>query len=153
MSYRDRMKAQELQKEEMEVKKAIAKKMELEGKDNVLDAAAATRGVTSTAPVERKRRRWDETAVDATPIVNSAVGVEEGVPNDQRVAPSRWDETPQIAPVRAKSSRWDETPAAPSTVTGSSWDVKATPSAVDATPGGTKKRSRYVCEKSIEPIE
>mmetsp|Transcript_14475 Transcript_14475/g.21768 ORF Transcript_14475/g.21768 Transcript_14475/m.21768 type:complete len:1246 (+) Transcript_14475:160-3897(+) len=140
-SYKDIMQAQALQKEETEVRKAIAKKVE--------DAKAGNGAVDSdVAPAaEKKRKRWDDSGsetpvvsksewdkVDATPAASNGSG-----------ASSRWDVTP-AAPSGAATktrSRWDETPVATG---GSSWDAP-TPSGdmsgATPTPGGSKKRSRW----------
>lgn len=116
------MLAQELKKEEIEVKRVIAKKLQEEGDDSK---------VRMPVPVgeTKKKRRWDEG--DATPMTASEWDREEELPKTK----SKWDETPSEA-VKPRS-RWDETPDALSAAKGSAWD--ATPG---STPGG-RKRSRW----------
>lgn len=171
--YKDIMIAQELQKEEIELKRAIAKKEKEEsenGHSNVTLMASSVQAVTAPP---RRRRRWDDAA--ATPLVANAglsaevsrggwdqadatpmavtVDVTPGATN--RVVASRWDVTPAAAgaAVGTSRSRWDATPvraeAGVSSVSSQSsggWD-QATPlvgtATVDITPGGTRKRSRW----------
>ncbi|CAE7315162.1 Sf3b1, partial [Symbiodinium microadriaticum] len=132
--------------EEIEVKKAIAKKMkDVENGDSDFEP-----------PVEKKRRRWDDSAGNATPLVGSdwdkVDTTSTSAAGSTNSSSSRWDVTPVGtgggAAGRVKS-RWDETPVPAGSGGGgsgkvSSWD--ATPSGADmtdATPGGTKKRSRW----------
>jgi splicing factor 3B subunit 1 len=135
VSYKDIMQAQELRKEKVELQKAIAKQLE-EGTLSVNESSVAF----SSAPTERKRRRWDDVAVDATPVVSSSSEWDTSSAAAATAAArpaSRWDATPVAgsgAAVKVRS-RWDETPIS---VSGSEWD-----GAAGATPGGSKKRSRW----------
>jgi splicing factor 3B subunit 1 len=142
-SYKDIMQDQELQKQEIDIKKAIAKKMkDVENGDAELEV-----------PVQKKRRRWDDSAGGETPVVgNSDWDKVDATPNagtaGASAASSRWDVTPVATGaggVGKVKSRWDETPVPGGGGRASSWDA-ATPSAADlagSTPGGTKKKSRW----------
>lgn len=131
VSYKDIMQAQELRKEKVELQKAIAKQLE-EGTLTENETSAAF----ASAPTERKRRRWDDVAGDATPVVSSSSEWDTTSAAAAAAAArpaSRWDATPVAGNTAVKvRSRWDETPVS---VTGSDWD--------GATPGGSKKRSRW----------
>jgi splicing factor 3B subunit 1 len=133
------MQSQELQREEHELRKIIAKKANEE---------PAVKPEADTA--DRKRRKWDEDAKAAeTPTVSASAweNVEE---TPARTAngvkePSRWDATPVANGVvagKAARNRWDETPVsqagAPPT---SRWDAQTPGTTVGETPG--KKRSRW----------
>ena len=118
------MLAQELKKEEIEVKRAITKKLQEEGADSKV-LMPVPQGES------KKKRRWDEG--DATPMAASEWDHTDDLPK----AKSKWDETPNEA--SKPKSRWDETPDALSAASGR-------PSAWDATPGSTpggRKRSRW----------
>jgi splicing factor 3B subunit 1 len=161
-SYKDIMTTQELRKEEVAVKKAIAEKIK-EGAPMPQNDSDGRDGNI------QKRMRWDEGSgdsdVNATPKLNKSdweAGVEatpvytkRGVADsaEQSSSASRWDVTPAAGtagtnkPVR---NRWDETPQAMSgTAAGgaaSRWDM-GTPkpgsvSQLDET-ATTKKRSRW----------
>lgn len=169
-SYKDIMQAQELRKEEIEVRKIIAKQQENE---NGKPVASSSLLASSVAVVpEKKKRRWGDAgdAAGATPVVGQSdwdsveatpklggAGVEEMTPGGTKLG-SRWDVTPVVtngsgAGARAgPRSRWDETPVgtAPG-ATPSRWDA-ATPMGASmgapsetplATAGGQKKRSRW----------
>ena len=137
-SYKDIMKTQELSKEEMEVKRAIQKKLVEEGKEG--------EKATIMVPVVegRKKRRWDDgnstsamtPLIASTPVTTAAL--------NSSSSTSQWDQTPN--PYEAGGgarSKWDETPdlssssAAAGAGKTSAWD--ATPG---TTPGG-RKRSRW----------
>lgn len=140
--------AQELKKEEAEVRKAIAKK-----------GAEKSEVVSAEAPVvERKKRRWDDSSADAeTPAFSrSDWEASEATPGrlvssealKSAPTPSRWDITPAAVQTGKLKSRWDETPADASVSKKSGWDVP-TPSEPthplsSATPTpSTKKKSRW----------
>lgn len=140
-SYKEIMLAQELQKEESEVRKAIAKKLE-EEKESGGEGQQPLREAEG-----RKRRRWDASSSSAaaaeTPVVDmsrwdKSSSSETPSATSSSLAsssetPSRWDVTPAATTANGTAgkmrSRWDETP-----VGQSGWE---------ATPGGTKKRSRW----------
>jgi len=125
------MKSQDLKKEEIEVRKIIAKKIE-EG-DQIEESVKL--------PSDRKKRRWDDASeVEATPIAVSNSDINKKSTLNNSEVPSRWDATPLVSTGIKTKSRWDETPNVASSQV-SNWD--ATPStAASATPGG-KKRSRW----------
>mmetsp|Transcript_26884 Transcript_26884/g.45370 ORF Transcript_26884/g.45370 Transcript_26884/m.45370 type:complete len:1276 (+) Transcript_26884:130-3957(+) len=161
-SYKEIMLAQELRKEEIDIRKAIAKKMEDDNTSSNGDSSGQN-GVP--AVVERKRRRWDDAGAGsetpvvnmsewdqtaATPAASSGLG-SNALPTE---TPSRWDVTPAAGGPGSTTktrSRWDETPVAGNGVEvgTSGWDVSATPNGNMSlatplvTPGGTKKRSRW----------
>ena len=158
-SYKEIMLAQELRKEEIDIRKAIAKKKEDEGSNGAVNNGVS-KDIDTVGQVERKRRRWDDNGGGGeTPVVNmsdwdktaATPSATSGVTSSSHPSetPSRWDITPAVTGGGAGSSktrsRWDETPVAGSGSTSSGWDVSATPSgsSVQATPGGTKKRSRW----------
>jgi splicing factor 3B subunit 1 len=161
-SYKEIMLAQELRKEEIDIRKAIAKKTE---EENANGSSGDVTGVQNGIPavVERKRRRWDDAGAGSeTPVVNMsewdqtaatpAPSAGQGAGTLPAETPSRWDVTPATGGTGATTkarSRWDETPVA-SSGSSSGWDVsQATPngnmslSTPLVTPGGTKKRSRW----------
>jgi len=167
--YKDIMIAQELQKEEIELKRAIAKKDKEESEGVHSDVSVAPSSVQVVAAQPRRRRRWDDAA--ATPLVSNtgfSAEVSKGgwdAPNatpvgssvqatpgaSGQVAASRWDVTPAAPGGQAgvSRSRWDATPVAAEAGgvrSAGGWD-QATPQAgaatVDVTPGGTRKRSRW----------
>lgn len=121
-SYKEIMMSQELQKEEIEVKKAIVKKI-TEEKDE---------------PIDRKRRKWDDTSGEVTPIVSKSDW--DNIEATPVTSSSKWDITPvqEVATPKARS-RWDATPVSGK----SSWDIPPTPTGGDQTPGGSKKKSRW----------
>lgn len=142
--------AQELGKEELELKKKIAK--QAEGGSEAIEMTES-----SIVLGEKKKRRWNDSAaetpnivksdwdsVEETPSFSSRASAEEATPvSGQVVASSRWDVTPVATDggFRANKSRWDETPVqdgrSKGAETPSRWD-----SATPATDGG-KKRSRW----------
>ena len=154
-SYKDIMLNQELQKEEIHVKKLIAQKME--------EAKAA--GGIDVPLVEKKKRRWDEGSISsATPLVSnsdwdaadatpapSKLGSRFAASEDQEsvISASKWDVTPVVtsgtAGIKATRNCWDETPAVNSvSATPSRWDMQAPQ--VRTLPGETptgKKKSRW----------
>ena len=169
-SYKEIMLAQELRKEEIDIRKAIAKKLEDEkdgSSSNGGESGSAEREKEVPAVVERKRRRWDDAGAGSeTPVVNmsewdqtaATPAVSSGMASSgsSQETPSRWDVTPAMGGTGAGTgkarSRWDETPVADSSSSSSAatgWDVSATPngnlslSTPLVTPGGTKKRSRW----------
>ncbi|CAM9771926.1 unnamed protein product, partial [Ectocarpus fasciculatus] len=138
-SYKDIMQAQELRKEEAQVRKAIEKKLEDEKE-------------SENAPALVKRRRWDDAnsdaakpseweASDATPVASARGGV-------ASATLSRWDVTPAAGTAVKARSRWDETPAAANgeqTPAGRAggWDVTPRVNGGDAETPSSKKRSRW----------
>lgn len=161
-SYKDIMLAQELRKEEAEVRRAIAKK--LDGSDIDRSGTIPSNGDTTNHTsineiggnnlnVPRRRRRWDDEAgetpllagnFESTPNLMGRGGTDFTNSNNVIVATSRWDVTPSAAGaggIKSSRSRWDETPIESK----SRWDSE-TPKAADA---GTvldtigRKRSRW----------
>lgn len=165
-SYKDIMQTQELLKEEIAVRKAIARKLEENGgtsssledaKDNNISTGADT-------AAEKKRRRWDDEGASSADVATenksewdsaekngfNAAGSGTGA-----AGRSRWDVTPVVVGTggggKIARNRWDETPApggeaaaAPS----SRWDVQQTPigpsvGAADTAIVSSKKRSRW----------
>ena len=146
-SYKEIMLSAELEKEESELRKAIAKKVEAEGTNGSLKTSAATQDI--------KKRKFEATLSEAeTPIVSrSDWDSSEATPQHPTATTSnkvtdnssRWDKTPAVVSGGARSSRWDQTPSAPSTdatpARSSSWDVatpagKADLAGATPTPGG-----------------
>lgn len=130
------MMGQELQKEELEIKKAIAS-----GKlQEVNQPGAESEKSSNEVVAEKKRRRWDVDS-GATPVSKSSWDSVESTP---KVSSSKWDATPSSGGDSLSSSkpksRWDETPSAQV----SKWD-QATPSSAGAVAGtpSDKKRSRW----------
>lgn len=171
--YKDIMMAQELRKEEEEIKKIISKKVEEKVLDGDFVEKTYSEIKSSSSVLERKRRRWDENSKnDETPSISSSDwdNVEETPnvaigKNDQdalkaQQASSRWDITPvvttNVAGLRSASrSRWDETPRAvdagskSSSTPASRWDAptpfSSNGSSFADTPSSAsaKKRSRW----------
>lgn len=131
-SYKDIMMAQELQKEEAQVRRAIAKKME---EEKTSDSAASS---SSSRWGEEGASSSSTSAWDATPVAASGA-VSDATPVAKAGGSSRWDVTPAAGSGATRTkSRWDETPAAKPS---SGWDAAG----AVATPAGstTKKRSRW----------
>lgn len=151
-SYKDIMMAQDLRKEEIDVRKAITKKMDeiSQGKnDNSIDIAPND---------VRKRRQWDDSSTTELQIPSEwednaietkiSSNVYDETPNGAVAkTTSRWDITPadNNAGGKVVRSRWDETPVEVSKQ--SKWNAEtprlsdlATP--LDSTAGG-RKRSRW----------
>eukprot|EP00596_Hydrurales_sp_CCMP1899_P009694 CAMPEP_0119038932 /NCGR_PEP_ID=MMETSP1177-20130426/8140_1 /TAXON_ID=2985 /ORGANISM="Ochromonas sp, Strain CCMP1899" /LENGTH=1295 /DNA_ID=CAMNT_0007002149 /DNA_START=75 /DNA_END=3959 /DNA_ORIENTATION=+ len=142
-SYKDIMLAQELRKEEAEVRKAIAKQTDKDngqGGDSALAVMQASVVQTvdySTA--ERKRRRWDDDSQgkdDATPVVSKS---EWDKTDATPVVRRGGEETPggsMLVPSSAKtpSSRWDVTPAAGAATPGNATGPRTARSRWDETP-------------------
>ena len=139
-SYKDIMVSQELHKEELQIKKAIAKKIE--------------ESDFKTADAGQKKRRWDEnsgssTAVSAWDSADETPLAGKSAVSNAAVS-SRWDITPVASgAITSKSrSRWDETPANSNQNTSnesgnkSHWD-SATPltSSSGETPAGSGKKN------------
>eukprot|EP01038_Epipyxis_sp_PR26KG_P004611 gene4611-6488_t len=156
-SYKDIMTTQELQKEESEIRKLISKKV-------VDSSEIAKLASTSVAPnAERKKRRWDDDANGATPLVTSnnsdwdsseatpAAKLGHVVSSSVARNSSRWDVTPvsgDNGAVKPTRNRWDETPQTVNNAS-SKWDLGTprsenkfgeTPT-VDST--ATRKKSRW----------
>ncbi|KAJ1428004.1 splicing factor 3B subunit 1 [Ochromonadaceae sp. CCMP2298] len=165
-SYKDIMLSQELQKEEVQVRKMVSQKMEEAKQGGDQGEAAALK--LQAAAVEKKRRRWDDEApgastplvggsdwdsADATPAPSKLPGavVGEGA---VATSSSRWDVTPLVTgAAKSTRNRWDETPAGDAAAAGGStsrWDMP-TPSGAKSSgamaPAGdlptVKKRSRW----------
>ena len=141
-SYKDIMKTQELNKEEIEVKRATQKKLAEEGKEG--------EKVTMVVPVEgRKKRRWDDgnSASAVTPSIGATPIATATLPSSSSI--SQWDQTPNAYEAGTGGgggarSKWDETPDLSSSSSSSA--VAGKTSAWDATPGttpGGRKRSRW----------
>lgn len=142
-SYKDIMLAQELRKEEAEVRKAIAKQADKEngqGGDSslaVMQASVVQTVDYSTA--ERKRRRWDDDSSgtgDETPVVSRS---DWDNVNATPVVRRGGEETPggsMLVPSSAKtpSSRWDVTPAAGAATPGNATGPRTARSRWDETP-------------------
>ena len=148
-SYKDIREAQDLEKEEVKLRKAIAEKMEAQGQgggenENKTEESASSASSSSSGQGGR-RRRWDD-AGDSEVKASEKSGWDAETP--VAVRNSRWDETPLVSSADAGASgkpgksRWDETPTT----------VSGTPSSFDAptpvgggmgeTPSG-RKRSRW----------
>jgi splicing factor 3B subunit 1 len=151
-SYKDIMMAQDLRKEEADVRKSISKKMDeisQGGNDNSIDIAPND---------ARKRRQWDDSSTTELQVPseweNDVIetkcisNVYDETPNGAVAkTSSRWDVTPadNNAGGKVVRSRWDETPVEVAKQT--KWDAETprlsdmtTPS--DSTAGG-RKRSRW----------
>jgi len=156
-SYKDIMVTQELQKEEIEVRKAITKKkqaeMEANGEEkHNLPSSSSSGGANSGQDivVERKRRRWDDTSTssnsESSATTSSASRWDAASSDDAassvaslaRAPKSRWDETPN-ASASSSSSRWD----APTPLGGSSSSQDGSAAATPLTSTGGRKRSRW----------
>jgi splicing factor 3B subunit 1 len=143
-SYKEIMQATELQKEEHELRRMIAKKASEEGNGSASSTNEAPAAVAEAAPSERKRRKWDDSGHGETPSVSTsnwdAVGE---TPAAGAKEASRWDVTPMANGAAAKSTRnrWDETPVGTSGAPASKWDAQTPSGAPGETPG--KKRSRW----------
>jgi splicing factor 3B subunit 1 len=132
------MATQELQKEEIEVKRAITKKLEDEHDGD----GDKPKMVVPTIVEGRKKRRWDNAVGAETPVVvvkpTSEWDRESDAPTPN--TSSSWDATPS-ADASKPRSRWDETPDTMSVGTSRSSGWDQTPGS-GVTPGG-KKRSRW----------
>ena len=159
-SYKDIMLAQDLRKEEAEVRKAIAQKMTKDGVDGSASSSSssssadvASRRPTTSASVdsnvqERKRRRWDD---DSGSGDGSTAGKGRGTASGSAV--SQWEQigaTPSIsaggigdetpgASLSAGTSKVAPTPSSSS----SRWDVTPAASAEGGTVGPRGARSRW----------
>ena len=118
------MLAQELRKEDAEVRRAIAQKMEKDkeqGTSSNIDFAPSVVQTIDYSTTERKRRRWDDDShakSDETPVVSKSEWDKVDATPVIR-AGSMGEETPggsrggvSSSSVKAPSSRWDVTPAA-----------------------------------------
>lgn len=129
-SFKDRMRRNEIEREEERVKKLIEEKekKEREDRENGVqsqeDAKAGPSNAPDQTPRVGRKRRWDVAAPDTTndaSISSTTTATkewsEDATPRKRR---SRWDETPvagaeisSAAPEETpKRSRWDQTPVA-----------------------------------------
>jgi splicing factor 3B subunit 1 len=148
---------QELEKEDIEVRRLVQQKLQaekgLEGTDKAVPV-----------PEGKRQRRWDAGPVEATPVVGAgsdwdsadatpapakfssgAAGISD---TESILSTSKWDVTPLVngaGGAKASRNRWDETPAAAdSSATPSRWDMQAPrTSQPGETPSGKTKRSRW----------
>eukprot|EP00190_Bangiopsis_sp_CCMP1999_P005870 CAMPEP_0198726480 /NCGR_PEP_ID=MMETSP1475-20131203/3519_1 /TAXON_ID= ORGANISM="Unidentified sp., Strain CCMP1999" /NCGR_SAMPLE_ID=MMETSP1475 /ASSEMBLY_ACC=CAM_ASM_001111 /LENGTH=1242 /DNA_ID=CAMNT_0044488403 /DNA_START=6 /DNA_END=3734 /DNA_ORIENTATION=+ len=155
-TYADVMKERMLEREQVEMKRAIEKKREggdlPDGQANGVNGSSvdAVQAPPAAAKPERKRRRWD--VADPSPAAASEMSQVTGK------TPSRWDQ-PASTP---RQRKWDveATPATPSmsSVTGSESSV-ISGQQWDSTPGPatTTKRSRWdmtpeVSSQGVNPM-
>ena len=116
------MLAQELRKEEAEVRRAIAMKNEKDaaegGDSSAISVAPSVIQVVDYSTAERKRRRWDDDSQgkgNETPIVSKSDWDKVDATPTQRISHA-GEETPiggaSSSSAKPSSSRWDVTPAA-----------------------------------------
>jgi splicing factor 3B subunit 1 len=148
-SYKDIMLAQELHKEEVLVKRAIALKSESENmtvdkKRNWNEETDENISLNKWDKLDDATPVMSKTSVDATPVCFSKLqSVAASAPDI-----SRWDMTPvnsQDIQNKSVRNRWDETPKSESLSASSKWDVQTPAGLSAATPSdsSSRKRSRW----------
>ena len=130
------MMAQNLEHEEQQIRREIAKKLEEqdEQQPNDQELKKRRRWESDTDTPLASKSQWD--AVDATPKHSAASA-------ETPVARSRWDMTPAAsdATPSTRANRWDQTPQEGGSGRAKRWDETPLGDASSATP--SKKRSRW----------